>query len=105
MMTVQDNTSFWLWLDARQGKKTTNWTAALVQGVAVFQTKDRSGDQRPKVVKAYPEQANREVKAAAQALGLQVVVDPKMPPGTFKLGLEAREEQRTSQRSKQLTLF
>jgi hypothetical protein len=102
---MKDNARFWLWLDARQGTKNPDWPVALSQGVTLFQAKERWGGQAPNVVRAHPEQASNGMEAAARVLGLKVVGDPSVLPGTFRLGLAATEKEGTPKRLKQLAMF
>ncbi len=83
-----DNGAGWLlWIDPRKPGQEVNWTAALKEGVTRFQAKDRWGGAAPAVVVANPAQAENGLKPVAQGLGLRVVSDPTVTPGTFRLGL------------------
>ncbi len=91
-MDKRDNASaYWLWVDPRRelsyNARTFDQGSFLDRAADLFQTKERWGGQRPGVVKAHRDQAEYGLKPAAAALGLQVMVDPMITPGTYRLGL------------------
>lgn len=89
---MKDNgAGFWLWVDPRRetahDPRTFDLAGFLGRAVALLQIKPTWGGQRPNAVKAHPCQAENGLEPVAQALGLQVIGDPTVAAGTYRLGL------------------
>ena len=86
----------WLWVDPRQesGYRPASFDLAafLQRAIALFQGKEWTGGQKPGRLAVHPSQARDGLKDIAEGLGLEVVSDPLVSPGTYRLGLaEARK--------------
>ena len=81
----------WLWVDPRRepsyNPQAFDPAEFLARAVALFRSKPQWGGAAPNTVRAHPEQAANGLPAVAQALGLQVKVDPLVAPGTYRLGI------------------
>ena len=81
----------WLWVDPRQesGYQPASFDLAafLQRAIALFQSKEWTGGQRPGRLAVHPSQARDGLKAIAEGLGLEVVSDPLVSPDTYRLGL------------------
>jgi hypothetical protein len=88
---ASDGAGHWLWVDPRQesGYQPSSFDleAFLQRAIALFQAKDWTRGQRPGRLAVHPEQRADGLEPAAEALGLEVVSDPLVSPGTYRLGL------------------
>ena len=92
---MKNGTGWLLWIDPRKPGQEVDWTAALKEGAALFQTKPRWGGATPEVVLAKPAhrdgsgtpQAENGLRPVAEVLGLHVVANPTVTAGTFRLVL------------------
>lgn len=86
----RDGADFWLWMAPEQAQ---SWAAALADGVARFRSKERWRGQAPNCVKVHvspdgaPSVTGDGLRPAALALGLVVVDDKHVAPGTYRLGI------------------
>lgn len=90
-MTNDSGAGFYLWVDpsreAGYNPRTFDQAAFLSRAVALFQAKAKWGGRRPQTVIAHPDQAENGLQPVARSLGLQVVSDPAVTAGTYRLGL------------------
>jgi hypothetical protein len=86
----------WLWVDPRQEHGydvgTFDLKAFLSRAVARFRSKEWTGGREPSRLAAHPSEVANSLKAMAERLGLEVVVDPRITPGTYRLGLTSDEK-------------
>ena len=89
--TSSSNLEDWLWVDARPGSSSEPGTMDLAASVrwamGRFENKPWTGGRKPGRLQVHPDLLARGVEAMAEALGLVVVTDPTVTPGTFRLGL------------------
>jgi hypothetical protein len=86
-----DGVGDWLWVDPRQESgfqpSSFDLEAFLRRAIALFQAKDWTRGQRPGRLAVHPQQRADGLEPTAEALGLEVVSDPLVSPGTYRLGL------------------
>jgi hypothetical protein len=86
-----DGAGRWLWVDPRRESgyqpSTFDLDAFLQRAVALFRAKAWTGGQKPRRLAVHPDQLTDGLKPVAQALGLEVIRDPLVSPGTYRLGL------------------
>jgi hypothetical protein len=68
--------------------KTFDPAAFLARAIARFQANPRWAGQRPTLLIAHPVQAGNGLRPIAQALGLHLVADATLTPGTYRLGMK-----------------
>lgn len=87
----QDSAGRWLWLDPRQDARHNpmafDLAAFLQRAIALFQSKDWTGGQKPGRLAIHPDQMADGLSALADSLGLEIECDPLVNPGTYRLGL------------------
>ena len=83
----------WLWVDARPsggaGTGAMDLTSSVKWAIERFQSKPWTGGRSPGRLQVHPDLLACGVEAVAEALGLVVLTDPRVTPGTFWLGLVA----------------
>jgi hypothetical protein len=88
---LPDNADRWLWVDPRQengySPSTFDLEAFLRRAVALFQAKTWTGGQKPRRLAVHPNQVTDGLEPVAKALGMEVIGDPLVTPGTYRLGL------------------
>jgi hypothetical protein len=81
----------WLWVDPRHeaGYRAAGFDLAgfLERAVGLFQSKAWTGGQRPGRLAVHPDEAGAELHQAAEELGLEVVPNPQVGLGTYRLAL------------------
>lgn len=81
----------WLWVDPRQepgyDPATFDLAAFLSRAAKRLQSKQWAGGREPARIAVHPDQVANGLKPVADTLGLQVVTDPTVPTGTYRLGL------------------
>lgn len=87
----------WLWLDprgdARFGQETFENASFLRLAADRFRVKDWAGGCAPGRLAVHPDLVTPGLEAAAAELGMEIVADPRVMPGTFMFGLAQREEE------------
>lgn len=87
----QDGAGRWLWLDPRQDARHNpmafDLAAFLQRAIALFQSKDWTGGQKPGRLAIHPDQMADGLSALADSLGLEIECDPLVNPGTYRLAL------------------
>jgi hypothetical protein len=66
--------------------------AFLSRAVDLFRSKEWTGGRDPARLAAHPDEVANGLKAMAESLGLEVVSDPRVSNGSFRLGLPIDEE-------------
>jgi hypothetical protein len=96
---ASDAADRWLWLDPgyahQSGLAGSELAAFLQQAVELFQAKDWTGGRKPGRLVVHPDQLTDGMKPVAEALGLDVVSDPRVTRGTFRLGLSEKRKKAT----------
>jgi len=87
----QDGAGRWLWLDPRQDARHNplafDLAAFLQEAIALFQSKEWTGGQKPGRLAIHPDQRVDGLSALAESLGLEIECDPLVNPGTYRLAL------------------
>jgi hypothetical protein len=87
----RDGVDQWLWVDPRQegNYSPTSFDLAvfLERAVALFESKAWTGGQKPQRLAVHPSQNTESLTPVAEALGLEVLSDSQVSPGTYRLGL------------------
>ena len=87
----EERSLFWLWVDPRSElgyhPNTFDQAAFLMRAMTLFRTKERWSGQSPTTLKAHPMVVENGLKPIADSLGLGLVSDPKVAPGTYQLGV------------------
>jgi hypothetical protein len=86
-----DTDDRWLWVDPRQepgyDPSTFDLAAFLNRAAKRLQSKQWAGGREPARIAVHPDQMANGLKPVADTLGLEVVTDPTVPTGTYRLGL------------------
>ena len=96
--TRANGAGFWLWVDPRLEQdydpKTFDQQDFLGRAVTLFRAKGRWRSQRPSAIKAHPDLVANGLTAAATSLGMRVLSDPRVAPGTYMLGLATQTKKK-----------
>jgi hypothetical protein len=88
----------WLWVDPRPERgdspRTFDLGAFLRRATTRFQSKPWTAGRQPGRLAAHPDDAVEDLKPLADSLGLELVDDPLVTPGTYRLGLPIGDERR-----------
>lgn len=86
----------WLWVDPRQERGydvgAFDLATFLSRAVDLFRSKEWTAGRKPARLAAHPDEVANGLKAMADGLGLEVVSDPRVTPGTYRLGLATDED-------------
>lgn len=81
----------WLWLDPRgaapHSSEGLDVAAFLRNAANRFRAKEWTAGSEPRRLAVHPDMVTERLEAAAVELGLEVVSDPRVMPGTYMLGL------------------
>lgn len=87
----RDGVDQWLWVDPRQESSYNpagfDVATFLERAVALFESKAWTGGQKPRRLAVHPSQITDSLTPVAEALGLEVLGDSQISPGTYRLGL------------------
>jgi hypothetical protein len=87
---------YWLWVDPRQEPgytpRSLGLEAFLHRAIARFQSKPWTAGRKPGRLAAHPDDTADGLKALVESLGLELVEDPLVPAGTYRLGLPTSDE-------------
>jgi hypothetical protein len=99
---VTDAEGQWLWVDPRYESGYTPLAFDLAEfldrATRLFQTKSWTRGKKPGRLAVRPDRPDRDaqeangLKSVAESAGLEVVYDPRVPPGTYWLGLAIDKE-------------
>jgi hypothetical protein len=92
---ASDGRDRWLWVDPRQEPGydlgALDLAAFLSRASDLFRSKEWTGGRKPARLAAHPIEVENGLKAMAESLGLELVSDPRVTAGTYRLGLASDE--------------
>jgi hypothetical protein len=87
----RDGVDQWLWVDPRQegsyNPASFDLALFLERAVALFESKAWTGGRKPRRLAVHPNQVTDNLTPVAEKLGLEILSDSQVSPGTYRLGL------------------